>query len=674
MADNLDFPKSLTLKDAGGSSSQGSRPTQQDQYTILRPDAFESKTDQLALFAVYDGHGSSKVAKHARDNLPCFLRHSPDLQTGDYEKAIAEAIRREEEQLLHEFWEGEDKHALAGTTMALAVVNLTRGVLVVGNVGDSDVLLGEEGAEQGLEVTRLSTTHTPESDGEKHRVELAGGTVNTESGTARVGALNMSRALGDLRYKNPLNNMTQRAKSGSGTSEGETPGANDSPAQRGDFISSEPALNRVNLRDDRRYVLALLSDGVTNVLDDATILHRIAELRQSGFDATRAAQNITEGTTALPGSDNATCVTVFLEGPKENPIAPTMFENIVTPQLRSRPQRPTPTFGPLATSNILDIRTDKSETQLRQSLQESVHAACHGQAAMPDLLLWDEQGLRFFEEVTFSPAYYLTNEEVGLLEKHKYQIAEHIPPGSMLVELGSGNLRKVKILLDALDELGREVDYFALDVSFAELQRTLSMVPPGIFRHVRCFGLLGTYDDGREWLQRSDLRSRPKTILSLGSTLGSFPRADAAGFLASFVHAHDGKGSSPSFLIGLDGCKEPARVLTAYNDPEGVNRRFIKHGLERANEILEHEAFALDRWDVVGQWNAENGSHDQFYVSTGEVELANKRVQAGTRIRAVQSHKYDGDDRTALFGRAGLEEVDAWASGSQYHLLFLSHR
>ncbi|OJJ98623.1 hypothetical protein ASPACDRAFT_79478 [Aspergillus aculeatus ATCC 16872] len=264
--------------------------------------------------------GSSKVAKHARDNLPVFLRHSPDLQTGEYEKAIVEAIRREEEQLLHEFWEGEDKHALAGTTMALAVVNLTRGVLVVGNVGDSDVLLGEEGGAagcgMGMEVTRLSTTHKPESDGEKHRVELAGGTVNTESGTARIGALNMSRALGDLRYKNPLNNMTQRAKSGSRSSEGEIPGVNDTPPQRGDFISSEPALNRVNLRDDRRYVLALLSDGVTNVLDDATILNRIVELRQSGFDATRAAQNITEGTTALPGSDNATCVTVFLEGPK----------------------------------------------------------------------------------------------------------------------------------------------------------------------------------------------------------------------------------------------------------------------------------------------------------------------------------------------------------------------
>lgn len=121
----------------------------------------------------------------------------------------------------------------------------------------------------------------------------------------------MSRALGDLRYKNPLNNMTQRGKRDS--HEGENPGVE---SNRGDFISSEPALNRMDLRDNRRYVLALLSDGVTNVLDDTTIIHRIAELKQSGFDATRAAQNITEGTTALPGSDNATCVTVFIEGSK----------------------------------------------------------------------------------------------------------------------------------------------------------------------------------------------------------------------------------------------------------------------------------------------------------------------------------------------------------------------
>jgi uncharacterized SAM-dependent methyltransferase len=85
---------------------------------------------------------------------------------------------------------------------------------------------------------------------------------------------------------------------------------------------------------------------------------------------------------------------------------------------------------------------DKEDVQLKESLEQSIRTACHedGEAALPDLLLWDEKGLRYFEEVTYTPSYYLTNEEIGLLERNKYQIAEHIPSGSMLVELGSGSV------------------------------------------------------------------------------------------------------------------------------------------------------------------------------------------------------------------------------------------
>ncbi|EHA21088.1 hypothetical protein ASPNIDRAFT_45669 [Aspergillus niger ATCC 1015] len=345
-----------------------------------------------------------------------------------------------------------------------------------------------------------------------------------------------------------------------------------------------------------------------------------------------------------------------------------MFESVVSPpQVRGRVPRVQPAPRPVAATNIIDIRSDKAETQLRQSLEASIHAACHGEAAMPELLLWDEQGLRYFEDVTYAPSYYLTNEEIGLLEKHKYQIAQHIPSGSMLVELGSGNLRKIKILLDALDELGREVDYFALDVSYQELHRTLSIVPPGTFRHVRCFGLLGTYDDGHNWMQLPEIRSRSKTILSLGSTLGSFQRPEAADFLASFVTPEN----NSSLLIGLDGCKDADRVLAAYNDSEGFNRRFIKHGLERANEILGPDTFDLDKWDVIGRWDAAHGSHNQYYVPSDEVSLTGETIPAGRSILAIKSHKYDADDRDALCRRADLAVSDAWASKNQYNLLYL---
>merc|ERR1712093_736653 len=92
-----------------------------------------------------------------------------------------------------------------------------------------------------------------------------------------------------------------------------------------------------------------------------------------------------------------------------------------------------------------------------------------------------------FEEITYLDEYYLTNAEIEVLRSYARNIAEAIPSGSMVVELGSGNLRKVSILLEALDSAGKDIDYYALDLSLKELYRTPEQVPE--FKHVRCHGL-----------------------------------------------------------------------------------------------------------------------------------------------------------------------------------------
>lgn len=208
-------------------------------------------------------------------------------------------------------------------------------------------------------------------------------------------------------------------------------------------------------------------------------------------------------------------------------------------------------------------------------------------------------------------------------------------------------------------------------MSSAELHRTLSAIPPGTFRHVRCFGLFGTYDDAREWLRGPGIASRSKTLMSLGSSLGGFQRGEAAQFLSSFVSKTSLPDESrPSFLIGLDGCKDRQRVFEAYNDKPGVNRRFVKHGLERANEILGFDAFELDKWDVVGNWDQAAGCHNQFYFPKEDVRLAGAIVPAGRRILAVQSHKYDAADRETLCRPADLELVDLWSASQQYRICY----
>ena len=238
----------------------------------------------------------------------------------------------------------------------------------------------------------------------------------------------------------------------------------------------------------------------------------------------------------------------------------------------------------------------------------------------------------------------------------------------------NSNLRKIKILLQALDDIGKSVDYYALDLSLPELQRTLALVSPGTYTHVRCHGLLGTYDDGCVWLQRPENMERHCCIISLGSTIGSFTRPDAASFLAKFADVLRRKSGplasqeSPSkvdscMIIGLDGCKDEAKVSLAYNDASGKNAGFIANAMKHANSVLGYTMFRQDDWYVQGEWNTVSGSHDQFLIPLRDVVLFDGvSVKAGEKILVVQSYKYDDEDKTSLWRKAHLTEVGRWSN------------
>jgi len=154
-------------------------------------------------------------------------------------------------------------------------------------------------------------------------------------------------------------------------------------------------------------------------------------------------------------------------------------------------------------------------------------------------------------------------------------------------------------------------------------------------------------------------------VLSLGSTIGSFGRADAAEFLARFAEGVQGEGGGGgggggSVLLAVDGCKDGETVWQAYNDVEGLNEKFIANALKHANRILKSEAFKEEDWTVKGEWNAESGSHDWHYIPLKDVVVEGTQFSKGERVAAVKSYKYDGIDRLKLYRAAGVEEINAW--------------
>lgn len=222
------------------------------------------------------------------------------------------------------------------------------------------------------------------------------------------------------------------------------------------------------------------------------------------------------------------------------------------------------------------------------------------------------------------------------------------------------NLRKVDILLKAIDELGKDVEYYALDLSYPELHRTLSAIPKDAYKHIKCFGLLGTYDDGLSWMQSPQTSSATKVLISLGSSIGNFTRPGAADFIRGFA---DCLGNDDVMLVGIDGCQDPVKVHRAYNDSQNTTHKFTLNGLSHANKILGETAFDLDQWQAIGEYDGINGKHQAFVTPLRDSIVCGSHLAAGEKIRIEESHKFDGNQIKSLWHAAGVGEVAKWSNG-----------
>lgn len=206
-------------------------------------------------------------------------------------------------------------------------------------------------------------------------------------------------------------------------------------------------------------------------------------------------------------------------------------------------------------------------------------------------------------------------------------------------------------MLQALEKAGKDVEYFALDLSLPELKRTLRSVHLDEFKHVKFRGLHGTYDDGLAWLKRSESMGKPRWIMSLGSSLGNLTPLEAAEFLRSFAGV---LGPSDALLIGLDACQDKDRVFHAYNDKKGTTREFYLNGLSHANALMGKEAFKKAEWDVIGEYNSQAKRHQASYVALANVVVDGAQIRAGERIGFEESYKYSKIQSSELWQNAGL--------------------
>ncbi|GAA0541059.1 dimethylhistidine N-methyltransferase [Rhizomicrobium palustre] len=275
---------------------------------------------------------------------------------------------------------------------------------------------------------------------------------------------------------------------------------------------------------------------------------------------------------------------------------------------------------------------------------------------LPAKYFYDEAGSELFEEICRLPEYYPTRVETALLKAHAAEMARLAGPNAVLVELGAGALRKVEILLDAL-EAPRA--YVPVDISGPFLHdraRQLRQNRPSLLvEPVEA-------DFTAEFFWPASSSAAERIGFFPGSTIGNFTPQEASHFLKRL------RPHLSALLIGVDLVKNPAVLHAAYNDSQNITAAFNKNILARANRELE-TSFDLSAFDHYAFYHPFHQRIEMHLVSRKAQNVfvlgRDIRFHSGESIHTENSYKYTLDGFQTLAMSCGFVPVKSWTDAEQ---------
>ncbi|RLU87596.1 L-histidine N(alpha)-methyltransferase [Streptomyces griseocarneus] len=284
---------------------------------------------------------------------------------------------------------------------------------------------------------------------------------------------------------------------------------------------------------------------------------------------------------------------------------------------------------------------------------------------LPPKWFYDARGSELFDEITRLPEYYPTRAEREILRARAGEIAEVVPPRT-LVELGSGSSDKTRHLLRALPSIDH---YVPVDVSESALTggaETLLAEHPELTVHA----LVADFQYG---LALPPVPG-PRVLAFLGGTIGNLRPAERAVFLAT---VRSGLAPGDAFLLGTDLVKDERTLVAAYDDAAGVTAAFNKNVLSVVNRELgadfDHDDFDhVALWDPREEWiEMRLRARSPVIVKVPALDLT-VHFAAGEELRTEISAKFRQERVYAELAAAGLEPVRWWTDPEGRFALSLS--
>lgn len=303
-----------------------------------------------------------------------------------------------------------------------------------------------------------------------------------------------------------------------------------------------------------------------------------------------------------------------------------------------------------------------NEDRQKEMMRDVRTGLAKPQKSIPAKYFYDSCGSRLFEQITMTPEYYITRTELSILEHSAGKMVEFLSgAGGDIVELGSGPTSKIKKLLDAAYARGLDrLRYVPLDICGTCIEEVIEELPL-LYPDLEVLGLRADFTAHLGMLPRGK-----KLLVFFGSTIGNFTEQECAGFLQKLKQAMN---PDDRLLVGIDMLK-PIRVMeAAYNDSEGITRRFNLNMLSHINRELKGN-FDLDDFEHLAHFNPDDeqvemhlGAKRAVSVSIPSLSMT-VNLRRGETIHTEICRKFSRNRIERTFSEAGFQ-IEGWFTDSR---------
>jgi dimethylhistidine N-methyltransferase len=295
------------------------------------------------------------------------------------------------------------------------------------------------------------------------------------------------------------------------------------------------------------------------------------------------------------------------------------------------------------------------------SLQKEV---CSGLSMHPKVLepkfFYDEEGSLLFEQICDVPEYYPTCRETAILRTYAEEMKGEIGADCLLIEFGSGNSQKIRLLLDKLKPVG----YLAIEISREQLLSACEELSTQ-YPHLPIAAMCADYCQPLQLPESEGAKGARRIAFFPGSTIGNFTPDAAIQFLSNVRQL---VGAAGGLLIGVDMKKDTALLNAAYNDGAGVTAAFNLNLLRRINRELGAD-FDLASFKHHAFYNEAMGRIEMHLVSQRKQRVKIKdqtfMFEKGESIHTENSYKYTADEFRSLARQAGFGAGRVWFDKDQ---------